>query len=139
MKRRIKTALVIAAVVIIGALAVVVAGDAGHGESDLNATDNLTKAQEIADEQDKEVFVVFTSHACSWCEKLEQDTLSDERIISKLNEEYVTAIVDIDKQPEVARAYNAVATPIMVFLDSNGTEEARLNGYYGPEELLEYM
>ena len=59
--------------------------------------------------------------------------------MSRLDKEYVTAIVNIDEQPEIARSFNAVATPVMIFLDNNGTEKERLNGFYGPNELLEYM
>ena len=113
--------------------------DTYSNEQELNTTDNLTMAQKIATEQNKNIFLVITSYSCSWCDKLEEDTLTDEEIISKLDEEYVTAIINVEEQPQVAQAFNAVGTPIMILMDSNGTEFERLDGYYGPEELIMYL
>ncbi len=139
MKGVTKVVFIIILVAIIGGLSAAYATDSDKVGDDLNTTDNLTEAEQIATEQNKDIFVVFKSDVCGWCDKLEQETLADERIISKLDEKYVTAIIDIDKQPDVARAYNVAVTPIMLFLDNNGTEKARLNGFYGPQELVEYM
>lgn len=139
MKRVTKVVFIIILVAVIGGLSAAYAADSDKVGDDLNATDNLTEAEQIATEQNKDIFVVFKSDVCGWCDRLEQETLADERIISQLDEKYVTAIIDIDKQPDVAEAYNVAATPVMLFLDNNGTEKARLNGFYGPQELVEYM
>lgn len=117
----------------------VMGDDIHQDEHKLNTTDNLTKAQEIATEQNKNVFLVLMSDACHWCDKLESDTLNDEKIISKLDEKYVVAIINVEKQPQIAQTFNAIGTPIMILMDSNGTELERLNGYYGSDELIEYL
>ncbi len=110
-----------------------------YNEHELNTTDNLTLAQEIATEENKYIFLVFTSDYCDWCDELEENTLADEEIISKLDEDYVTAIINVEQQPQVAQTFNAIGTPIMILMDSNGTEFERLEGYYSPEELIEYL
>lgn len=141
MDRKITIAVIV--VIVISALIIAYAelspDETSSNNKTLNVTSNLSEAMEIAEEQDKDVFLVFTSDTCQWCDKLDKDTLSDERVMSRLDKEYVTTIVDIDEQPEIARSFNAVATPVMLFLDNNGTEKQRLNGFYGPDELLEYM
>ncbi|MDO5848381.1 MAG: thioredoxin family protein [Methanobrevibacter sp.] len=141
MKKGIKVALIIIVIAIVGTALLLVMGSENleMESTNINSTNNITEAEEIADAQNKDVFVLFTSDTCTWCDKLKSDTLSDEKVIEKINKYYVTAVVDIDKQPDVANAYHAVATPVIVLLDSNGTEKARLNGYYGPAELLEYI
>ena len=139
MNKKFKIALII---VIIVAAVIAYIGLSNHEtttDEKLNVTNNLTEAMDIATEQNKGIFVVFTKKSCQWCDKLDKDTLHDERVISRLNKEYVTTIIDIEEQPEVARSLNVVATPIRLFLDNNGTDKQRLNGFYGPDELLEYM
>ncbi|WP_178649033.1 thioredoxin family protein [uncultured Methanobrevibacter sp.] len=140
MDKKIKIALLVVIVIAIAAIAYGgISANEPSSKKTINATNNLTEAMEIASEQDKDVFLVFTSDTCQWCNKLNKETLSDEKVMSRLDKEYVTAIVNIDEQPEIARSFNAVATPVMIFLDNNGTEKERLNGFYGPNELLEYM
>lgn len=140
MDRKLKIALIV--IIIIGALIIAYVGISNNETSStksLNTTNNLTEAMEIATEQNKDIFLVFTKDSCQWCDKLDKETLNDERVMSRLDKEYVTTIIDIDEQPEIARSFNAVATPVMLFLDNNGTEKQRLNGFYSPNELLEYM
>lgn len=140
MERKLK--IVLLAIIIIFAVAIAYVGLSNNETSttkSLNVTDNLTEAMNIATEQNKGIFLVFTKNSCQWCDKLEKETLNDERVMSRLDKEYVTTIIDIEEQPEIARSFNAVATPIMLFLDNNGTEKQRLNGFYSPSELLEYM
>lgn len=140
MDKKIKIALLVVIIIAIAAIAYGgISANEPSSKKTLNVTNNLTEAMEIASEQNKDVFLVFTSDTCQWCNKLNKETLSDEKVMSRLDKEYVTAIVNIDEQPEIARSFNAVATPVMIFLDNNGTEKERLNGFYGPNELLEYM
>ncbi len=105
----------------------------------VDTANNISEAQQKAKAENKSVFVVFESDSCSYCKQLKEDTLNDAKIIDKLNDKYVTTIVNIDKHPDVAEQFNVYATPVMVFLDPDGNEQQRLDGYYGPEELLEYM
>lgn len=105
----------------------------------IDTADNLDDAKSKANDENKSIFVVFDSKTCYYCKLLKENTLNDANVMDKLDEKYVTTIVNIDKQPDIASAYNITATPIMLLLDSNGNEQQRLNGYMGPEELLEYL
>ena len=142
MKQGMKIAIVIVIIVIVAIVAVSafsIKNEDSSNELKLNTTDNFTKAQEIASQQNKSVLLVLSSDTCHWCDQLKKDTLNDSRVIEKLDQKYVTAIVNVDKQPDIAKTFNAVGTPIVMLFDNNGTQKARIDGYCGPEELMEYL
>lgn len=149
MKKPIKYGLIIVLIIIIAALVLFVMTaeteemdemeDQSSNFTVIDKASNISEAKQKAKAENKSVFVVFESDTCSYCKQLKQDTLNDARVLDKLNENYVTAIVNIDKDPNVAKEFNVYATPVMLFLDPDGNEQQRLEGYYGPEELLEYM
>lgn len=149
MKKPVKYGLIIVLIVIIAAvvLSVMTAETEEMDEMDnesstftvIDKADNISEAQQKAKAENKSVFVIFDSDTCSYCKMLKQDTLNDARVLEKLNEKYVTTIVNVDKNPEIAKDFNVYATPLMLFLDPDGNEQQRLDGYYGPQQLLEYM
>lgn len=82
---------------------------------------------------DKPTVVDFSADWCSWCKKLEP-------IIEKLEDKYSEAIefktIDTDEHPELAKAYNIRGLPTLVFLDKNGNEIGRIEGF-SSEEIIE--
>ena len=67
---------------------------------------------------------------------LKKDVLSNNDVISKLNEGFITVVVDINSQPQLAAKYHVVGTPTMIFLDSNQKEINKIEGYVDAGEFL---
>lgn len=97
---------------------------------------DLEEALEFATAQDKSVFVYFRSEYCGWCRKFEQETFTNNTVISKLDENFVLVSMDVDKQKEEIRGFGIRGTPASVFLYPNGTEISRIPGYTDTESFI---
>ena len=63
-----------------------------------------------------------------WIDEMKEKTLSNPEVISKLNEKYITVIIDVNDQPKVADQYKVFGTPKTIFLDSNQKEIGEIEG-----------
>ncbi len=108
-------------------------------ENSLNSSDNYEQSLENAKAGNKSIVLVFDQKSCSWCEVFKRNTLENQDIIYQLNSKFITVIVDINKNPEVASKYSVYGTPTIIFLDSNANEIKREAGYIPPDEFLEII
>ena len=109
---------------------------AENNENSLNICDNYTKAMDNAKLENKSIILVFDQKSCSWCEVFKKNTLENKDVIERLNSNYITTIIDINKNPEVASKYSVYGTPTIVILNSEGDEIYRNEGYLPPDEFL---
>ncbi|MGZ5209194.1 MAG: thioredoxin family protein [Sulfuricurvum sp.] len=68
----------------------------------------------------KPMMFIISSHQCHYCAQLESTTLKDPKIIKKLNDEYVPAIVYMDERPLFPRALYVGGTPATWFIKEDG-------------------
>lgn len=108
-------------------------------ENSLNSSDNYEQSLENAKVENKSIVLVFNQKSCSWCEVFKRNTLENQEVIDNLNSKFITVIVDINKNPEVASKYSVYGTPTIIFLDSNANEITRNEGYLPPDEFLEVI
>ena len=107
--------------------------------SGLNWHTDLNSALEEAKKTNKPIFIDFYAQWCSYCKKLDENTFSDLQVQEKLKSKYVLAKIDIDKYPNIASDYKVYGVPTIVFLNPNGTEIKRNEGYISPSELLNQL
>lgn len=61
---------------------------------DINWIDDPEKAFKLAKEENKSVYVLITAPSwCHWCKKLEEDVLSDSKVIEYLNKNYINLML----------------------------------------------
>ena len=108
-------------------------------ENSLNISDNYEQSLENAKVENKSIVLVFDQKSCSWCEAFKKNTLENPDVIDNLNSKFITVIVDINKNPEVASKYSVYGTPTIIFLDSDANEIKRNEGYLPPDEFLEVI
>ena len=82
----------------------------------INNTTDLNQAVSQAQKDNKTIMLVFDQDGCYYCDLLKKDVLSNNDVISKLNEGFITVVVDINSQPQLAAKYHVVGTPTMIFL-----------------------
>lgn len=104
--------------------------------SSLNQNSDLNAALEEAKKTNKSILIDFYASWCPACQALDEDTLSDPRVQEKLRESYVFVKIDIDQDPNLASQFKIYGVPTLVFLDTNGQETKRREGYVTPDELL---
>ena len=77
----------------------------------------------------KPVFVYFWSDSCGWCKKFEDEVLTDQRVVSVLENFYVSVAVEINRQKDTTSDYKVRGTPTLVFLVAGTNEIKRVPGY----------
>ncbi len=90
---------------------------------------NLSLAFEDAKAQNKPVFVYANSEYCHWCKVFEEESLANKSIIDRLNENFISVSIDVDKQKYETRNFRVIGTPTEIFLGPNGAEIKRIRGY----------
>ena len=102
----------------------------------LNITTDIDGALNMAKSENKTVMMVFEKDDCVYCDMFKKDVLSNSDVQNVLNGKCVVLFVDIYKHPDIANKYKVFGTPSIQFLDSNGNELTKIEGYAGADEFL---
>ena len=108
----------------------------GSQISGLNVTTDIEGAFSESQAQNKTLAIIFDQDNCVYCEMFKDDVLSNRDVQNELNEHYIVLFVDINKNPDIATKYNVYGTPTTQFLDSNGKEIYKVEGYVTGDEFL---
>jgi uncharacterized protein YyaL (SSP411 family) len=85
--------------------------------------------------EQKPVLLSISAVWCHWCHVMDETSYSDERVIAKINEQFVPVRVDNDRRPDVNARYNQGGWPTTAFLSSGGALLAGAT-YMPPEQML---
>ena len=90
---------------------------------------------------DKMVLVDFETDWWTWCDRLDSDTYTDEKIIEFAKNNLISIKIDAEKGdgPEQKIKYRIGGYPTILVLDSLGNEMDRIVGYRPPEEFLKEL
>jgi tetratricopeptide (TPR) repeat protein len=120
----------------IGFATLLACGPAGDG---LWYHGDLSAATKRAAEENTLVFVEFYTDWCSWCRRLESETLTDREVKDALSK-FVAIRLNAEKDGiDAARRFGVDSYPTMIFLDPTGEEVERISGYLPPEKLVEEL
>ena len=90
----------------------------------------------------KKVFLSFNADWCTFCAKMEKETLRDPRVVKFLNENFISIRVNTEKEEDIARKHFVRGLPMTWFLEPNGDKISSLPGYIPPEmfmQILQYI
>ena len=92
----------------------------------------------ISNNQDKLVLLDFETDWCVWCDRLDADTYTDERVIEFAKQNLISKKIDAEKDsgPEQKKKYRVRGYPTILLLDTDGNEVDRIVGYRPPDEFL---
>lgn len=121
--------------IVLGIFAIAVSANFAQGT--LNNTTDFQKAIDDAQKQNKTIMLVFDQKGCYYCDLFKEDVLSNSEVISELNEDYITVIIDVNQQPQLASKYKVYGTPTIVFIDANENQIDRIEGYVDADEFLD--
>lgn len=105
----------------------------------LNVTTDVDDAFKESQNLNKSVALVFDQDSCVYCDMLKQDTLSNADVQSELNENYIVVLVDINKNHDIASQYQIFGTPSIQFLDGDGNDIGKIEGYLDSDEFLDEL
>ena len=105
----------------------------------LNITTDIDGALNMAKSENKTVMMFFEKDDCVYCDMFKKDVLSNSDVQNVLNGKCVVVFVDIYNHPDIANKYKVFGTPSTQFLDSNGKEITKVEGYVGADEFLNIL
>lgn len=98
---------------------------------------NLPQAQARAAAEGKVVMVDFYTEWCRWCQKLDAETFTNEKVTRAIAEGFVPVRLNAEKEgADQAQRLGVEGYPTVVFLNAEGKELGRIPGYLGPEDFL---
>ena len=91
----------------------------------------------LAKDDDKKIFLLFTSENCPWCDK-QKDVLTNPELVKKLKD-YVVCFVDSKKEKELSKTYKVRSVPSYFILDKQEKILKKNIGYKSKEEFLNWI
>ena len=105
----------------------------------LNVSFDLDQSLKDAKLENKTIMIIFDQSSCVYCDMLKENTLTDSKVQEAINEKYIPAIVDINKNPMIASNYDVYGTPTVVFVSGDEEFVYQIDGYLDPEEFLDEL
>ena len=99
---------------------------------------DFTAALEEATAKKSVIMADFYTDWCGWCKKLDAETHANKDVV-ELAKPFVCVKINGDKNIALVERYNVHAYPTIIFLNSDGTEVKRVNGYINSQEFIEMM
>ncbi len=99
--------------------------EAGDGQGKIEWLANLPAALKVAAEEEKSILLFFDATWCAPSREMKRKTLADSRVAEVANLHFVRAMIDIDRNPEIADRYHVESVPSTIVLAHDGTQVAR--------------
>jgi thioredoxin-related protein len=128
-------------------LAAPVAADPPPNYPFLAYDEGLRRAQQ----ESKRVFLYFGRYGCGWCEKTNREAFSSPQVRRLYIEHYVLVYVDSESgrrltlpsgeritELELGARFKAYATPVFVYLETDGRQILKVSGVQTVADLLEF-
>ena len=107
-----------------------------RGQTSVSWETNLKKAVEKAKSENKLVFVNFVAEGLAPSVQFARQIGESQELAQYFESRFVSVLVDISKDQQVARQYQIQGLPTLLFLDSRGKEIKRLLGGVTPEHII---
>lgn len=104
-------------------------GLAGEADVGVKWHDNLQSAHKAAIAQNKPILIVFGADWCTYCKKLEKETLNNKEMSAYINETFVPVHLDFDKEKRVSELLEIKSLPCSVVVNSDAELLGRIEGY----------
>jgi hypothetical protein len=86
-----------------------------------------------AAQEKKFVIVSLQSWWCKWCHIMNHETWAKPEVRSVLKDKFIPVYVDQDSRPDISQRYERWGWPATIIFGPDGTEIAKLRGFYSPE------
>jgi len=98
-------------------------------DSNLTIFNNYKEAVEIAKEQKKPLFILFTKENCRWCKKLKLDLIEKNDLKDRLQEEFIVLYLDKNRD-EFPPKYKIEGVPSVFLVSENEDIYTQIIGYH---------
>lgn len=99
---------------------------------------DLEEAKRVAKKTNRKIFVDFMASWCGPCKKLDAEVLQTDGF-KAYAKYFVFLKIDVDEQPNVAKAYSITAMPTQMILDADGGILDKTVGYGSPAPFYAFI
>ncbi len=99
---------------------------------------SLAAAEKESQQTGKPVMVVFNATWCGACRMLEQQTLTNAKVIEAA-QHWVAVKVDVDEEKKIAEQYGIQSLPTTGFFHGDGGPKLGFVGAAGPDDMVKIM
>ena len=99
---------------------------------------SLTAAKAEAKRSGKPVLAVFHAKWCGACKMLENQTLTDAKVIGEV-QKWVPVRIDVDEEKNIAASYRIESLPTMIFIKSSGERGLRFEGALEADDMVKLL
>ena len=110
-----------------------------HKESKVNFLEYGPKVVQNNRQLKKPYFLLFAAQWCHWCHVFNEKTLTNEKVISFLNKNFVNIFIDSDIHTGAYQKYKANGVPYTVFLNPDASVYYQYSGTLYAEPFLEVI
>ena len=109
--------------------------------AEVNYLRNYETAIKTAKAQNKLVMLVVVADYCPWCKKFERKTLKDSAVMAKVNENFVSIVIDKYKDKgKFPEEFRAPLIPAVFFINPKDQKSVfETVAYMKPDEFTENM
>lgn len=109
--------------------------------NDVDWTNNMASAQEIAKKTDKNILLFFTGDWCVPCRIMKREVFADQEVMKIVNAQVVPVIIDVDdpNAEALVKRYKIGGTPVIIFTDAQGEVLDYAVGKIGKTAFLEIL
>ena len=106
--------------------------------AELNWINDLDDAYDVAEKENKIVFVILSQKGCPACKYMKNVVLKNADVIKEFNKDFIGVHLDIHHD-SVPLELEHFVTPTLYFLNADEEILYRINGYKNDKEFLEAL
>ena len=99
-----------------------------------HSLDEARKAAKV----ERPTVLLFGATWCTWCRKMETDTLADPKVREAAGQ-FLWVKIDVDKNQELAARYGVDGVPVSVVIDNRRRVLGAHNGFLPPDKFLAFL
>ncbi len=113
---------------------------------------NYEDGVKLAQEQNKQILIDFSTSWCGYCKKMDRETFKDSKVIDFINTNFIAIKIDGDSKREIEidgfsttekrltkEMYGVTGYPTFWFLESDGSKIGKQPGYQPAQGFLELL
>ncbi|ANW94906.1 hypothetical protein AXE80_00735 [Wenyingzhuangia fucanilytica] len=113
-----------------------------HSFSFANAIDwqeLSAKTFEQAKKENKIILLNLAANWCHWCHVMDDETYENNKVISFLNQHFISVKADQDANPELSNRYKDYGWPATIFINADGIDIVKRAGFIAPDNFLKLL
>jgi len=109
-------------------------------DNNLTIYHDYNKSLQIAQKENKPLFILFSKENCQWCKKLKSEIFTNNQILNRLKNEYTILFLDKNRDKYPLDKYEIIAVPTVFLVSPKEEIYTQIVGYHSkPRDYLKWF